>query len=120
MDIRELEAHMQVVMRRVFFEQMEARMASAPHETADWLIRLHGELAERFAAVLPSKASEIRDHMDNVLFSQQLRAGTYGSAELGPLIQYTWALLRTACAPDMDEKVQTSYNEGALTTALVR
>ena len=117
MDVHELRTHMQVIMRRVFFEQMETRMASAPQETVDWLVRLHQELADRFAAVLPSKTSEIRDHMDNELFAQQMRAGAYGSEELGPLIEYTWTLLRTACAPDMDAEVHASYDEGELTPA---
>ena len=47
--------------------------------------------------------------MDNELFAQQLRAGAYGSEQLGPLIEYTWALLRMACAPDMDKEVHDSY-----------
>jgi hypothetical protein len=67
----------------------------------------------RFAAVLPSKARDIADRMDNELFAQQLKAGAYGSEQMGPLIEYTWALLRMACAPDMDSDIQAAYEEVA-------
>ena len=60
--------------------------------------------------MLPSRRADIMDRMDNVLFAQQLRAGTYGSEQLGPLIQYTWTLLRMACAPDMDADIQSAYD----------
>ena len=60
---------------------------------------------------------DIADRMDNELFAQLLRTGAYGSEQLGPLIEYTWTLLRMACAPDMDQEVNDSYK--AVASALV-
>lgn len=97
-------------MRRAFFDAIEhALQAEDKSDAIEWLIRLHDELGQRFTAVLPSKARDITDRMDNELFAQQLRSGAYGSEQLGPLIEYTWALLRMACAPDMDRQVHDSY-----------
>lgn len=116
--MEDLQQRLAVQMRRAFFDVMQSKLAAHdPTEAVEWLIRLHSELGQRFAAVLPSKAGEIRDHMDSELFAQQLRAGTYGSEQLGPLIEYTWALLRTACAPDMDAAVGKAYD--AVASALV-
>ena len=116
--MEDLQERLATQMRRAFFDVMQAKLA-APDKTeaVDWLVRLHDELGRRFAAVLPSKAAEIREHMDNELFAQQLRAGTYGSEHLGPLIEYTWRLLRMACAPDMDAAVAKAYD--AVASSLV-
>lgn len=103
-----------VQMRRAFFDVLAEKLAAsdAPtrQEAVEWLVKLHHELGQRLAAVLPSRRDDIMDRMDSELFSQQLRAGTYGSEQLGPLIQYTWGLLRMACAPDMDADIQGAYD----------
>ena len=107
----DLRERLSVQMRRAFFDSLELRLgAEDTHEATEWLVRLHGELGQRFAAVLPSQKRDIADKLDNELFGQQLRAGAYGSGQLGPLIEYTWALLRMACAPDMDTEVQAAYD----------
>lgn len=112
--MEDVQARLRVQMRRAFFDVLQEKLAAEDkREAVEWLVRLHGELGQRFAAVLPSKRADISDRLDNQLFAQQLRAGTYGSAQLGPLIEYTWALLRMACAPDMDAQVQASYTHVA-------
>jgi hypothetical protein len=108
-----LRARLDVQMRKAFFDVLQHKLVEEPVEAVEWLIRLHGELGERFVALLPSKARDIGDRMDNELFGQQLVAGSYGSAELGPLIHYTWALLRMACSPDMDSQLEDAYEEVA-------
>lgn len=85
--------------------------ASNQGETVEQLVRLHGDLGQRLTSVLPSKRADIGERMDNELFAQQLRAGAYGSEQLGPLIEYTWALLRMACTPSMNAQVQASYRQ---------
>ena len=106
----DLQQRLSTQMRRAFFDTLEHKLkASDKSEAIEWLIRLHDELGKRFAAVLPSKKRDIMDRLDNELFAQQLRGGAYGSEQLGPLIEYTWALLRMACAPDMDCAVQAAY-----------
>lgn len=110
----DLRERLSVQMRRAFFDSLQQKLeADDKSEAVDWLVRLHGELGQRFAAVLPSQKRDITDRLDNGLFGQQLRAGAYGSEQLGPLIEYTWALLRMACAPDMDQAVQAAYDEVA-------
>jgi len=112
--IADLQARLSIQMRRAFFDALEDKLQAPDNsEAIEWLIRLHGELGQRFTAVLPSKARDIEDRLDNHLFAQQLRARTYGSEQLGPLIEYTWALLRMACAPDMDGAVHAAYAEVA-------
>jgi len=107
----ELRERLSIQMRRAFFDSLENKLeADDKSEAIEWLVRLHGELGQRLAAVLPSKKRDIADRLDNELFGQQLRAGAYGSEQLGPLIEYTWALLRMACAPDMDADVQAAYD----------
>ena len=109
-----LEQRLSIQMRRAFFDSLQSKLLQDDKSAAiEWLVQLHDELGKRFAAVLPSMRGTILDHMDNQLFAQQLRAGTYGSEQLGPLIDYTWSLLRTACAPDMDDDVQSAYNQVA-------
>ena len=106
----DLQERLATQMRLAFFACMREKLASDDKtEAIEWLIPLHQELGKRLAAVLPSKAREIHEHMDNELFAQQLRAGTFGSEQLGPLINYTWELLRMACAPDMDNDVKAAY-----------
>ena len=105
----DLQERLSVQMRRAFFDCLEEKLHQKPGEAVEWLVQLHDELGRRFAAVIPSYKSEIDDHMDNELFAQQLRAGAYGSEQLGPLIEYTWMLLHKACAPDMDASVRTAY-----------
>lgn len=105
----DLQERLSVQMRRAFFDSLEEKLHQEPGEAIEWLVRLHDELGKRFAAVIPSFKSQIDDHMDNELFAQQLRAGAYGAEQLGPLIEYTWALLHTACAPNMDESVHKAY-----------
>lgn len=110
----DFSARLEVQMRRAFFDVLQEKLAANDkREAVEWLVRLHGELGQRFAAVLPSKRADIGERMDNELFAQQVRAGAYGSEQLGPLIEYTWALLRMACAPDMDAQVQASYRQVA-------
>ena len=110
----DLSERLAVQMKRAFFDVLSEKLAAEDVkdklEAVEWLVKLHDELGKRFAAVLPSQRADITDRMDNVLFAQQLRAGTYGSEQLGPLIEYTWALLRMACAPDMDAEIQSAYN----------
>tara|TARA_B100000700_G_C14424677_1_gene569739 strand:- start:33 stop:485 length:453 start_codon:yes stop_codon:yes gene_type:complete len=109
-----LEGRLRVQLRRAFFDLLEDRLAAQDKQEAVlWLIRLHDELRQRFSAVLPSRAQDISERLDTQLFAQQIKAGAYGSEQLGPLIDYTWSLLRMACAPDMDDAVQKSYNEVA-------
>ena len=103
----------QKVVRRAFFDSIEDEMDKHPVNSADWLVKLHYELAQRFKAILPSKQRDIDARLDTDLFEQQLKAGAYGSEQMGPLIEYTWALLRMACAPDMDKDVQAAYEEVA-------
>ena len=105
---------LQVQLRRAFFDSIKGRLAADDKSAAvEWLVRLHDELRMRFEAVLPSKKADISERLDTQLFAQQLRAGAYGSAEMGPLIDYTWSLLRMACAPDMDADVDKLYSEVA-------
>lgn len=102
----------EIRMRRVFFDALQDRLsANDEREVVEWFVRLHGELCHRLASVLPSKRADIGERMDNQLFAQQLRAGACGPEQLGPLIQYTWELLRMACAPDMDAQVQASCRQ---------
>ena len=97
-------------MRKAFFDCLHDKLKMDDKtEAIGWLIRLHEELGNRFCAVLPSRAAHIREHMDNQLFAQQLRNGAFGSEQLGPLIEYTWQLLGTACAPNMDAEVRESH-----------
>lgn len=103
----------QQVVRRAFFDSLEDEMDKQPAKAVAWLVKLHGELASRFKAILPSKARDIAARLDTDLFEQQLQSGGYGSEQLGPLIEYTWALLRMACAPDMDQEVQAAYDQVA-------
>jgi hypothetical protein len=106
----DLEQRLAVQMRKAFFDCLQDKLKMEDKtEAIGWLIRLHEELGNRFCAVLPSRAVQIREHMDNQLFAQQLHNGAYGSEQLGPLIEYTWQLLGIACAPDMDAEVRTSY-----------
>jgi len=108
----DLRERLAIQMRRAFFDTLELKLdADEKGEAIEWLISLHDELGKRFAAVLPSKKRDIDDRMDNELFAQLLRAGAYGSEQLGPLIEYTWALLRMACAPDMDVAIQDAYEQ---------
>ena len=109
----DIQQRLQVQMRRAFFDTIENRMQTQPAKAIEWLVELHGEVRERFCAILPSKAAEVKERLDTELFAQQMRAGAYGSEQMGPLIEYTWTLLRTACAPDMDEAVQKAYTEVA-------
>lgn len=110
----DLQERLAKQMRRAFFDQLELALEEHGNaKSVDWLIRLHAELGARFKAVLPSKHRDISDRFDNALFAQQLSSGAYGSEQLGPLIEYTWALLRMACAPDMDTAVQAAYNKVA-------
>jgi len=102
-------------MRLAFFDTLEKTVREEPDRSVEWLGRLHEELGMRFTAVLPSKARDIADRVDSELFVQQLRAGVYGSEQMGPLIEYTWELLRMACAPDMDVQVTAAYQEVAST-----
>lgn len=113
-----LNERLSIQMRRAFFDCLEDKLgAEDKSEAIEWLIRLHDELGRRFAAVLPSQRVDIVDRLDNELFAQQLRGGVYGSEQLGPLIEYTWALLRMACAPDMDAEVHKAY--GVVSASLV-
>lgn len=107
------EKDVQHIVRRAFFDAMTELMDSEPDRSVDWLVKLHEELAWRFSKLLPTRISSIEEHMDTELFAQQLRAGTYGSEQLGPLIEFTWGLLRMACAPDMDTDIQQAYDEVA-------
>ena len=107
------KADVQRIVRTAFFDAIEQEIDKDPAKAVEWLVRLHEELAQRFIAVLPSKARDITDRLDTVLFEQQLKAGAYGSEQMGPLIEYTWALLRMACAPDMDADLQAAYDEVA-------
>ena len=109
----ERERDVQRIVRKAFFDSMQDQIAKEPAQAVEWLVKLHGELAQRFKAVLPSQARNIDERLDTELFAQQLRAGAYGSEQMGPLIEYTWALLRMACAPDMDGEVQKAYDEVA-------
>lgn len=113
MGMTERDKDVQRIVRKAFFDSIQDRIATEPAKAVEWLAKLHGELAQRFTAVLPSKARDIKERMDTELFEQQLRAGAYGSEQMGPLIEYTWALLRMACAPDMDAEVQKAYDEVA-------
>lgn len=103
----------QHVVRRAFFDAMSDLIEQEPEKSVEWLVKLHGELRWRFEKLLPSKAQDIRERIDTELFARQMRAGTYGSEQMGPLIEYTWALLRMACAPDMDATLQQAYEEVA-------
>jgi len=110
----DLRERLSIQMRRAFFDALELKLeAKDKGEAIEWLITLHDELGKRFAAVLPSKKPDIDDRMDNELFAQLLKAGAYGSEQLGPLIEYTWALLRMACAPDMDAELREAYGQVA-------
>jgi hypothetical protein len=109
----DIQARLKVQMRRAFFDSIEHRMEKQPVQAIEWLVSLHGEVRDIFCAIIPSKAAEVKERLDTELFAQQMRAGTYGSEQMGPLIEYTWTLLRTACAPDMDEAVQKAYTEVA-------
>ena len=110
----DLRERLSIQMRRAFFDTLELKLeAKDKGEAIEWLITLHDELGKRFAAVLPSKKRDIDDRMDNELFAQLLKAGAYGSEQLGPLIEYTWALLRMACAPDMDAELREAYGQVA-------
>ena len=100
-------------MRLAFFDSLEQTLRDEPDRSVDWLVRLHEELGRRFTAIMPSKTRDIADRLDSELFKQQLSAGAYGSEQLGPLIEYTWALLRMACAPDMDVEVTAAYDQVA-------
>lgn len=112
--MEDVNTRLRVQMRRAFFDVLQDTLAADDKTKATvWLIRLHDELGKRFSAVLPSKKRDIEDRLDNQLFAQQINAGTYGSEQLGPLIEYTWALLRMACAPDMDTKLQVAYENVA-------
>ena len=106
----ERERDVQRIVRQSFFDAIQDKIAEEPAQAVEWLVKLHGELAQRFKAVLPSQARNIDERLDTELFAQQLRAGAYGSEQMGPLIEYTWALLRMACAPDMDAEVQQAYD----------
>jgi len=107
----DLNKRLSTQMVRALFDSLEDKLkAHDKSEAVEWLIRLHDELGKRFAAVLPSKRVDIADRLDNTLFAQQLRGGKYGSEQLGPLIEYTWALLRMACSPDMDAQVHDAYS----------
>lgn len=107
------QGDVQQIVRRAFFDSIEDEMDKQPAKAVAWLVKLHGELAQRFKAILPSKTRDIDARLDTDLFEQQMQAGAYGSEQMGPLIEYTWALLRMACAPDMDKDVQAAYNEVA-------
>ena len=109
----DIQVRLKTQMRRAFFDSIEHRMEKQPAQAIEWLVGLHGEVCDRFCAILPSKASEVKERLDTELFAQQIRAGAYGSEQMGPLIEYTWTLLRMACAPDMDEAVQKAYTEVA-------
>jgi len=111
----DLRERLSVQMRSAFFDALEVKLACDEDkgEAIEWLISLHDELGKRFGAVLPSKKRDIGDRMDNELFAQLLKAGAYGSEQLGPLIEYTWTLLRMACAPDMDVEIQDAYDQVA-------
>ena len=106
----ERERDVQRIVRQAFFDAIQEKIAEEPAQAVEWLVKLHAELAQRFKAVLPSQARNIDERLDTELFAQQLRAGAYGSEQMGPLIEYTWALLRMACAPDMDAEVQKAYD----------
>ena len=110
----DLRERLSIQMRRAFFDALEDKLtADDKSEAIEWLIALHDELGKRFTAVLPSQKLDIGDRMDNQMFAQLLKAGAYGSEQLGPLIEYTWALLRMACAPDMDAEIQDAYEQVA-------
>ena len=112
--MEDVNTRLRVQMRKAFFDVLQDALAAEDNiKAVPWLIRLHDELGKRFCAVLPSKRRDIEDRIDNQLFAQQIGAGTYGSEQMGPLIEYTWALLRMACAPDMDAQVQEAYDNVA-------
>jgi hypothetical protein len=106
---KDFEKRLTIEMKRAFYDQVEERMRENPTEANEWIVSLHGELANRFKAVLPSKATEIDDYMDNTLFKQQLYGGTFGSDEMVALIEYSFKLLKIACAPDQDKDIAISY-----------
>lgn len=113
MDPLKRKADVQRIVRTAFFDAIEEQIDKEPAQAVEWLARLHEELAQRFTAILPSKTRDITERLDTELFQQQLQAGAYGSEQMGPLIEYTWALLRMACAPDMDAALQEAYDEVA-------
>lgn len=109
--MQDLKERLAIQMRRAFFDCLAEKLAKDDKQEAiEWLIPLHKELGDRFKALLPSKQEEISEYIDNELFAQQLRSNAYGSDQLGPLINFTWSLLRQACAPDMDDDVNQAYN----------
>ena len=59
--VRDLQERMRTQMRLAFFDRLEQSMSTDPEMATDWLERLHREMSARFAAILPSRASEIRE-----------------------------------------------------------
>lgn len=80
----------------------------------DWIIKLHAEIVTRLCKLVPRRTDihdEIAEHLDPVLFRQQLESNTYKGEDLYKLITYVYSWLQRLCAPSRDDEIKESLNE---------
>ncbi len=80
----------------------------------EWIIKLHREIVIRLCKLVPRRTDvhdEIAEHLDPVLFRQQLESDTYKGEDLYKLVTYVYSWLKRLCAPSRDSEVAESLNE---------
>ena len=79
----------------------------------EWIIKLHREIVIRLCKLVPRRTDvhdEIAEHLDPVLFRQQLESYTYKGEDLYKLVTYVYSWLKRLCAPSRDREVAESLN----------
>ena len=101
-----MEQQLRDQFQRAFDALLEEKIANKEFE---WVVRLYVEIRDRLCAFVPRRTdlhTDLKEHMDEVIFQQMLENDAYQSTDLVQLINYLFNWMHRLQAPIRDTSTE--------------